>query len=85
MFPAISVLAASFAGCDEVLAVVLLTISISGQGFDAAGIGLNGYDLSPNYVGPLNGFVTTIYTLAALIAPYSMGILTPHVNIIHFY
>lgn len=38
------------------------------------------YLVSPNYIGPLNGFVTTVFTIAALIAPYSIGVLTPHVN-----
>lgn len=62
------------------LVVSLMAIAISCQGFDAAGLTLNPYDLSPNYIGPLNGFVTTVFTVAAPIAPYSIGVLTPHVR-----
>lgn len=64
--------------------VTLLTISISGQGFDAAGIILNGLDIAPNYIGPLNAIVQTMYSAAAIFAPYTIGILTPNVNITNF-
>lgn len=60
--------------------MTLLTISISGQGFDAAGVILNALDLGPNYIGSLNAVVQTMYCAAAIFAPYTIGILTPNVN-----
>lgn len=74
-------MSASYAGgCDEVLTVTLLTISIAGQGFNAAGTTLNMFDLAPNYIGPLTGVVNSVSTLASLLAPTIVGYLTPHVN-----
>lgn len=73
-------MAASYAGCDEVLVVTLLTISIAGQGFNAAGTTLNMFDLGPNYIGPLTGVVNSVSTLASMLAPAIVGYLTPHVN-----
>lgn len=81
-------ISASYAGCDELLVVTLLTISIAAQGFNTAGTVLNLFDLGPNYVGPLNSIVNTVSSIAALLAPNIVGILTPHVRlnwiIIHF-
>lgn len=56
-----------------------MSISISGQGFDAAGSVSNVFDLSPNYTGPINALAFTISSGAALLAPFIAGILTPHV------
>ncbi|XP_055326919.1 putative inorganic phosphate cotransporter [Sitodiplosis mosellana] len=76
--PSIFAIAASYAGCDELLVVTLLTISIAGQGFNSAGTILNLFDLGPNYIGPLNGIANSVSSIAALLAPYVVGILTPH-------
>lgn len=43
--PAIFVIAASYAGCDELLVVILLSISTAGQGFDTAGTVCTAFDL----------------------------------------
>lgn len=80
VIPSIFAMAASYAGCDEVLVVTLLTISIAGQGFNAAGTTLNMFDLGPNYIGPLTGVVNSVSTLASMLAPTIVGYLTPHVN-----
>lgn len=60
--------------------VSLLTISIAGQGFNAAGTVLNGFDLGPNYIGPVSGMVAGVSTTSSLMAPYIVGLLTPHVR-----
>lgn len=73
-------IAASYAGCEEILAVSLLTISIAGQGFNTGGTILNGFDLGPNYIGPLSGMVAGVSTISSLMAPYIVGLLTPHVS-----
>lgn len=80
--PAVFAVAGSFANCNEPLVVVLLSISMSGQGFDTAGSVSNAFDLSPNYTGPINAIAFTISSGAALLAPFIVGILTPHVNIL---
>lgn len=60
--------------------VSLLMISIAGQGFNAAGTVLNGFDLGPNYIGPVSGMVAGVSTTSSLMAPYIVGLLTPHVR-----
>lgn len=42
---AISIIAASYSECDEILAAAFLVTATSGQGLDAAGVDLNAYDL----------------------------------------
>lgn len=69
-----------YAGCEELLVVTLLTVSIAGQGFNAAGTTLNMFDLAPNYIGVLTGVVNSVSTLASLLAPTVVGFLTPHVR-----
>lgn len=73
-------LAASYAGCNEVLVAILLSISLAGHSFDAAGTELNAFDLGPNYVGPVASLVFTVATGAALIAPTVVGALVPNVK-----
>lgn len=74
-------ISASYAGCDELLAVTLLTISITSQGFNTAGTILNIFDLAPNYMGPLNGLINIVSSVAALVAPYIVGKLTTNVRL----
>lgn len=80
IIPSIFAIAGSYAGCEELLVVTLLTVSIAGQGFNAAGTTLNMFDLAPNYIGPLTGVVNSVSTLASLLAPTVVGFLTPHVS-----
>lgn len=79
LVPAIFLIAASYAGCDEVFVVTFFTLSIAAQGFNLAGTILNLFDLAPNYVGPLAGIVNSFATIAGMIAPYIVGLLTPNV------
>lgn len=60
IFPAIFVIAASYAGCNEALAVTFLTIAVGGHGFNAVGTVLNLYDLGPNYIASLTGVVNSV-------------------------
>lgn len=61
------------------MVVLLLSISISGQGFDAAGSVSNSFDLSPNYISSINAVAFTVSSGAALLGPFMVGLLTPHV------
>lgn len=82
IIPAIFVVAASYAGCEELLVVILLSIATAGQGFDTAGTVCTSFDLAPNYIGPINAIAFTVSSGASLLAPYVVGILTPNVNIL---
>lgn len=78
--PATFLICASYAGCDELLAVSFLTISIAGHGFNSAGAAINLFDLSPNYAAPLNAVINTLATIVGITAPYIAGVLTPNVS-----
>lgn len=80
IIPAIFAIAALYADCDETLVAIFLIIAITGQGFDAAGLIMNSIDLTPNYGGALNAVVQIMYSAAAILAPYSIGLLTPNVS-----
>lgn len=76
---------ASYAGCDELVAVVLLTISVSAHGFNSAGAAINLFDLSPNYVAPLNAVINSLASIVGILAPYIAGVLTPNVSYTQFF
>lgn len=78
--PAVFGIAASYSDCNKTMAVILLSIAISGQGFDAAGSVSNSFDLSPNYISAINAIAFTISSGAALLGPFVVGLLTPNVN-----
>lgn len=80
IIPAIAYIAASYSGCNDMLVIIWLTIAVSGQGFEVAAITVNPLDLSPNYVGPLNSIVISVSSVGSLLAPYTIGILTPNVS-----
>lgn len=71
---------ASYAGCDELLAVSLLTISIAGHGFNSVGGAINLLDLGPNYAAPLDAIINTLGTIVGICAPYIAGVMTPNVS-----
>lgn len=80
LIPAVFLIAASYAGCNEILSVTFLTIAVGCHGFNAAGTILNLFDLAPNYVGALCGIGNTVTTTLGILAPYIVGILTPNVS-----
>lgn len=80
IIPAIFLMCASYAGCDELLAVIFLTVAISAHGFNSAGAAINLYDLSPNYAAALSGIINFSATVVAISAPYVAGLLTPNVS-----
>lgn len=80
IIPATFLMSASYAGCDEILAVVLLSVSISAHGFNSAGAAINLFDLSPNYAAPLNAVINIFGTIVGMSAPYIAGLLTPNVS-----
>lgn len=60
ILPAVSLISASYAGCDETLVVLCMTISVACHGFNSVGTVVNLYDLGPNYVAALTGVVNSV-------------------------
>lgn len=76
--PAIFIIAASYAGCDRTVVVVLFTIGLGLMGPFYPGMMVNAIDLSPNYSGTLMAIVNGFGALAGILAPYAVGVLTPN-------
>lgn len=79
--PAVFTVAASYAGCDRVLVVVMIALSMTLMGAALPSMKVNGLDLSPNYAGSLMALTNGIGTLAGIAMPFIVGILTPHQTI----
>lgn len=66
IIPGLFLLFASYAGCNELLAVTFFIIAISGHGFNSAGAAINLYDLTPNYAPQLDAIINTAATIFGL-------------------
>lgn len=73
-------LAASYAGCDGTLTVVLFTIAMGFMGTFYCGMKVNALDLSPNFAGTLMAIVNGIGAISGIITPYLIGALTEDVS-----
>ncbi|XP_067000244.2 putative inorganic phosphate cotransporter isoform X2 [Anabrus simplex] len=76
--PAVFIIAASYAGCDRTVVVVLFTIGMALMGTFYPGMKVNALDLSPNYAGTLMAIVNGIGAITGIITPYLVGVLTPN-------
>lgn len=76
--PACFLIAASYAGCDRTIVVVLFTIGMTLMGTFYPGMRVNSLDLSPNYSGTLMAIVNGIGAVTGIITPYIVGVLTPN-------
>ncbi|KAL4089088.1 hypothetical protein QTP88_024160 [Uroleucon formosanum] len=76
--PALGIVAASYSGCDKVLAVTSFTIGMGLMGTFVPSLKVNALDLSPNYAGTLMAIVGTIGCLSGVIAPYIVGVMVPN-------
>lgn len=79
--PGIFIVAASYAGCDRALVVVLFTIAMGIMGTFYPGMKVNSLDLSPNYAGTLMALTNGIGAITGILAPYVVGIMTPEVSV----
>lgn len=77
--PAIFIVAASYAGCDQILVVALFTIAMGIMGAYYAGMKVNCLDLSPNYAGTLMAITNGFAALTGIAGPYIVGVMTPDV------
>ncbi|XP_011496713.1 PREDICTED: sialin-like [Ceratosolen solmsi marchali] len=76
--PGLFIIAASYAGCDQMSVVILFTIGMTLMGTFYPGMKVNVLDLSPNYSGTLMAMTNGIAAFTGIITPYIVGILTPN-------
>ncbi|XP_030383667.1 putative inorganic phosphate cotransporter [Scaptodrosophila lebanonensis] len=82
--PAIFMVAASYAGCDRVVVVVLFTICMGLMGAYYAGMKLSPLDMSPNYAGTLMAITNGIGAITGVISPYLVGVMTPNATLLEW-
>ncbi|XP_018911132.1 putative inorganic phosphate cotransporter isoform X2 [Bemisia tabaci] len=75
--PAIGILAASYSGCDKLLAMISFTFGMGLMGAFVPSLKVNALDLSPNYAGTLMAVVGGIGAMSGILTPYLVGVLTP--------
>lgn len=81
MGPGIFIVAASYSGCDRMLAVAMFTIAMGLMGTFYCGMKCNGLDLCPNYAGSLMAIVNGVGAISGIITPYLISALTQDVSI----
>lgn len=72
------VIAASYAGCDRVLAVGSFVAALTTMGAAYPSVMVNTLDLSPNYAGTLTGVTNGLATSTGIVSPILIGILAPN-------
>lgn len=80
IFPAIFIMAATYAECNHLLVVTFFTLSIGLNAFMPSGLLANPIDLSPNYAGTIMSIGNAVGALCGIIAPFTVGLLTPNVS-----
>ena len=77
--PAIFMVAASYAECNTIVAVICFVISVSTMCTFSSGVRVNCTDLSPNYASIIYACTSCIGLFAAFCAPILTSFLTPNV------
>ena len=78
LIPGTFLIVVGFLGCNRILVVLAIIISISFAGLSVSGFAVNHLDLAPNYAGTLMGLTCTLATVPGIIGPQIMGALTYH-------
>lgn len=65
--PAIFIVAASYAGCNRTVVIVLFTVAMGTMGAFYPGMKVNPLDLSPNYAGTLMAVTNGIGAITGII------------------
>lgn len=79
IFPALFVVAASYAGCDKLLVVLSFLLAMTFMGNYYPGMRVNVLDLSPNYAGTVISISNGVGSLSGVVVPTFIGIMTPNV------
>lgn len=80
VFPALSLVLASYAGCNIVLVLILFTVMQAPMGAYFSGLKLNPLDLSPNYAGSVNALSFSFGSLTGVAVPIFVGTMVPNVR-----
>ncbi|XP_065341317.1 putative inorganic phosphate cotransporter [Cloeon dipterum] len=75
VLPAVGLLVASYAGCNEIAVVTIFCVFIAFMGAFYPGMKVNALDLSPNYAGLLMAIVNGIGSLSGIVTPYVAGVI----------
>ena len=65
-----------YVDCDAILAMIFLCISQVGSGLVLQGFSVSPLDIAPKYAGLLFGLSNTAGTVAGILAPITVGLLT---------
>jgi ACS family sodium-dependent inorganic phosphate cotransporter len=80
MGPAVYTLAASYAGCNRHLSVVMFIIATALMGSSLAGFRLIILEISPNYSGSVGAFCNSIGIILASFTPKFVAWVVPNVT-----
>ena len=76
LIPGVLLIAIGFLGCDRILIVLTVIMSIGFVGLAVSGYGVNHLDLAPKYAGTLMGLTNTLAAIPGFLAPQVVGALT---------
>ena len=76
VLPAIFLVITGYVGCDHVLAVTFLTLSVGCCGFALSGYNVNHLDIAPRFAGILMGITNMAATVPGFVSPVLVGQLT---------
>ena len=65
-----------YVGCDHILAVVFLTLSVGCCGLAVSGFNVSHLDLAPDYAGVLMGMTNMAATVPGFLGPLLVGTVT---------
>ncbi|XP_030569770.1 putative inorganic phosphate cotransporter [Drosophila novamexicana] len=80
-FPGMFMVIASYAGCNKTLVVVFFTLSLFTMGPYYAGQKLTPMDMSPSYSGTLMALTNGLGSIAGLLSPPIVGVMTPNATL----
>ncbi|KAL1117414.1 hypothetical protein AAG570_004740 [Ranatra chinensis] len=82
--PALGVILASYAGCEQAAVATLFTVGMAFMGFFYPSLKVNALDLSPNYAATLMAIVNGIGAISGIITPTLIGYLTPNATLLEW-
>ncbi|CAK1547119.1 unnamed protein product [Leptosia nina] len=82
--PAVCIILASYSGCNRTVAMGCFVVAVGCMGAYVSGVKVNILDIAPNYAGTISAFINTVTTLAGIISPYLIGLLTPDSTLVQW-
>ena len=76
LIPGIFLTAVGFLGCNRILIVFAISMSVGCCGLTISGYDVNHLDLAPQYAGTLIGLTNTLATISGFLGPQVVGALT---------